>query len=272
MLMTSVLCFAAHVVGEETPTRPHVSMSVAASVEQIAPGRPFDVICTLDVPTGWHIYWKDPGASGAATEITMHMPPGFVSAPTRFPRPKRLPESSGVINALEGRVHFAIRVGPPASLQIGQTIDLAIKADWFVCKKVCFLGAGEVVLNVRVAKEAGKPTSQAALLHGIPQPIGSRDGTSAVVHAGLLRVVGQRDPAGPPGFLPIACPGVSWGTPKASLHENRFVMDVPVSYDQENGLQTPPRIQGLLTFGSLESDPAWVIDLPFGEQSDGETQ
>jgi hypothetical protein len=49
-------------------------------------------------------------------------------------------------------------------------------------------------------------------------------------------------------------------------------MDVPVSYDQENGLHTPPRIQGLLTFGSLESDPAWVIDLPFGEQSDGETQ
>lgn len=270
--MASAVCFTAHVVGEETPPCPRVSMSVAASVEQIAPGRSFDVICTLDVPTGWHIYWKDPGASGAATEITMHTPPGFVIGSTRFPRPKRLPESSGAINALEGRVHFAIRVGPPASLQIGQTIDLAIKADWFVCKEVCFLGAGEVVLNVRVAKEVGQPTTQAALLRGIPQPITSREGTSAVVHTGLLRVVGQRDAAGDPGFLPINCPGVSWGMPRVSLHENRFVMDVPVAYDQESGMQAPPRIQGLLTFGPLESDPAWAIDLPFGEQGDGDKQ
>ena len=270
--MASVLCFATYVVGKEAPARPRVSMSVAASVEQIAPGRPFDVICTLDVPTGWHIYWKDPGASGAATEIMVHTPPGFVMSPTRFPRPKRLLESSGVINALEGRVHFAIRVGPPASLQIGQTVDLTIKADWFVCKKACFLGEGEVVLNVHVAKEAGQPTPQAALLHRIPQPIESRGDTRAVVDAHLLRVAGQCDAAGPPGFLPIACPGVIWGTPSVSLYENQFVMDVPVSYDQENGVQMPPRIQGLLTFGALESDPAWEIDLPFGEQSDGEMQ
>ena len=270
--MASVLCLAAHGVGDETPQRPHVSMSVAASVEQIAPGRPFDVICTLDVPTGWHIYWKDPGASGAATEISMLTPPGFVIGSTRFPRPKRISESSGVINALEGSVHFAIRVGPPANLQIGQTIDLAIKADWFVCKEVCFLGAGEVVLNLRVAKEVGQPTTQAALLRGISQPITSRDGTRAVVHAGLLRVVGQRDAAGAPSFLPIGCLGVSWGTPSVLLHENRFVMDVPVSYDQVRGAKTPPRIQGLLTFGPLESDPAWTIDLPFGEQGDGDKQ
>ena len=39
----------------------------------------------LEVEPGWHVYWMNPGDSGAPTTVSLTLPPGFTAGPVRFP-------------------------------------------------------------------------------------------------------------------------------------------------------------------------------------------
>jgi DsbC/DsbD-like thiol-disulfide interchange protein len=268
-------------IGADYVSSPLVKMSAAVSTTHVTPGRPFDIICTLDVPAGWHVYWKDPGTSGVPTGVSVCVPAGFAAGPTRYPRPRALPEPAGPVNAMEGRVHLAIRVSPPADLVVGQTLDLTIDADWLVCKAMCYLGSAQVRLSVPVAATVGRPTQEAAWAEALPRPIGCRGGTVVSLEGNVLRVQGPVDAAGEPGFLPQAFPGVRLAAARVAIQGGQFVMELPVSYDQHNAQGHAPHVRGLLIFGSHVRDPAWEIDQPLlgndmvqsdSEQRNGEHQ
>jgi thiol:disulfide interchange protein DsbD len=248
----------------DTPPRPRVHFTAAPSVSSIAAGSPFDVVCTLTVPPKWHIYWKDPGSSGMATRVRVEVPSGFKVGPVRFPRPVTVMDPAGAVNALDGRVHLALTITPPATLETRADAEIRIKADWLICRDVCFLGAADVTLQVPLTATPGPETTAASWIRGLPRPIQERPGTSVQLQPGpLLRISGPRDPVGAPGFVQESRPGVKLGTPAISTEGSTFVMNIPMAYDSGESLGLSPRIRGLVCFGTGRGDPAWEVDLPF---------
>ena len=146
---------------DDLQSRPKVQFEAAVSVSSIAAGTPFDVVCRFVVPPKWHIYWKDPGSGGLATQVHVQPPPGFKVGQVRFPAPVTMLDSTGPVNALDGRVHLAVAMTPPATLVVGSEIVLGVEAEWLVCKEACFLGRGEATLRIPVTAKTGSLSSNA---------------------------------------------------------------------------------------------------------------
>jgi DsbC/DsbD-like thiol-disulfide interchange protein len=269
ILMLASLWLAA---AADVSAAPPVRCEASPSVQSVAPGVPFDVICTIHVPPGWHVYWEDPGASGEPTLVEVESDAAMCVAGTRYPRPTRLHAPEGIVNALSGLVVLAVPVTLSPDLQPGAPIDLRVRVDWFLCKDRCFIGGAEMTLRIALTETPGPPTEAAASVRALPKPISARRGTTLQLHAGVLEVSGPIDAAGPPAFLPVRSPGIVWGDPQTTRDEKAFHMRVPVGYDQRD--HRGSGIRGLLMFGTNPTGPAWMIDTPLEavERDPGKTQ
>ena len=91
----------------------------------------------------WHIYWLNPGDSGAAPKFQID---GASIAPIAWPMPKRIPVSHLVNFGYEDEVLIFLDL--PSSFA-GKSLDL----EWLVCKVDCVPGFGSIALeqkNVRI--------------------------------------------------------------------------------------------------------------------------
>ena len=235
---------------------PPVSM-VAHSPEAIRPGHPFEIRCTLNIPERWHIYWEDPGASGAPTRIDVEAPDGWKIGPLRFPRPRRMSEPSGMVNALEGQIELGIIIEPPSDAPHG-IATITMHGMWLVCRDRCFIGEATRTIAVHVDPNASGVHSHLDL----PGPIHDRPETDVRWEGHSLIITGPLDPSGQPGFIVSNQPGVEVGSPTIHLKESRFELILPVAYDAGDGDGHPARVRGLLTFGTRIADPAFIIDIP----------
>ena len=132
-----------------------VKVTVLADVSAIQPGKPFMLGFKFSIEPKWHIYWKNPGDSGLATQIKLNLPPGFTAGELMFPVPKRLQLPGDVINyAYENEVMLMVQVLPPSDLPIGGSITISAKASFLVCNEVCIPGNEQTLLNLPVATTA----------------------------------------------------------------------------------------------------------------------
>ncbi|MFZ0020202.1 MAG: protein-disulfide reductase DsbD domain-containing protein, partial [Acetobacteraceae bacterium] len=68
--------------------------SLVTDVDSVAPGRPFRVGLRLQLATGWHTYWQNPGDAGVPPELDFDLSPGATAGPIVWPTPQRVPEGS----------------------------------------------------------------------------------------------------------------------------------------------------------------------------------
>jgi thiol:disulfide interchange protein DsbD len=145
---------------------PKVRPVLMADVTAVSPGLPFKVALQLHVEQGWHIYWKNPGESGLAPQVTWHLPPGFKAGPLAFPGPQRHIERSGELtittNTLSGSPVLTTTITPPRELA-GSEVPIRADLVWLVCKDVCLRQTGTVALTLTVAGDPGdvQPADQA---------------------------------------------------------------------------------------------------------------
>ena len=143
---------------------PNVGIEYHVSASAIAPGQPFEVAVKFDIPDEFHIYWKNPGDSGAAPVINWSGPPGFEFGELRFPVPSKHEAVGLVTNILEGRPVLLATITPPQDLKVGEPVTLNADVRWLVCKDACFPGSEklEIKLNTAAApKPAGDEKTQA---------------------------------------------------------------------------------------------------------------
>jgi thiol:disulfide interchange protein DsbD len=67
-----------------------VQVKMLADTSEVVPGKPFDVAMHYKISPGWHIYWINPGESGAATKVKVDLPPGFSVSELKFPVPESI--------------------------------------------------------------------------------------------------------------------------------------------------------------------------------------
>lgn len=122
-----------------------VDAALIAEPQSIRAGQPFWVGVRLRMAEHWHTYWRNPGDSGLATEISWALPPGFTAGPIVWPVPERIPVAHLVNYGYEGEIVLLTQITPPAALPAG---DVPLRADvnWLVCQKECIPGEATVDL------------------------------------------------------------------------------------------------------------------------------
>ncbi len=149
----------------------NVRARLVADTDHIAPGGDFHLGVRFEVKPGWHIYWRNPGGAGLATDIRWELPEGFQVDELEWPLPIAFTQSEGIPGyGYEGTVVLASRVHAapdfdPALSTVGAEVS------WLACKGVCVLGSIRLEANLAELKDDSDLSSRP---ESLPQGIDSR--------------------------------------------------------------------------------------------------
>ncbi|HCU26087.1 MAG TPA: hypothetical protein DF383_13815, partial [Deltaproteobacteria bacterium] len=112
----------------------------------------------------WHVYWQNPGDSGAAPKFKVEAQGGSVQGP-QWPAPERIPYGTLTNYAYSRRVVFPFRVALDAQ---ADQVELQIGMEWLVCKVDCIPGFGK--LEAVLKRDASMAAPEIDVAHPLPLP------------------------------------------------------------------------------------------------------
>lgn len=150
----------------EDPTmRPEtVRGALLVAVSRFVPGRTFDVGIRLDIPAGWHIYWRNPGDVGLPTELEWELPPGFRAGPIEWPLPKRFQDGGVTSFGYDGTVVFPVRIETPLNWAAGRFARIRVHVSWLQCREICVPGSVWLERQLPADDAHHEPSEEAAIL------------------------------------------------------------------------------------------------------------
>lgn len=144
-------------LGIDRQSGPQTEADLVAESKTIRPGQPFTVALHLTLEKDWHIYWRNPGDSGAATRLTWTLPAGFKAGATQWPTPRRFVADSLVAYGFENEVWLLTEITPPATLPPGKAVTLSANADWLICNNQCVPQKKTLDLTLNVSPDTPLP-------------------------------------------------------------------------------------------------------------------
>jgi thiol:disulfide interchange protein len=165
-LLTLVLAIAAWLWVLPTPMAcanpvqtEHVEVQLVSELQQVQPGSPFWVALRFQIQKDWHIYWKNPGDSGASPTIDWQLPEGVTAGGIQWPAPERLPVGPLMNFGYSGEVLLPTQLSPAATVPSSEPLSLQAGADWLVCKVDCIPESATLNLTLSV-QETSRPDPQ----------------------------------------------------------------------------------------------------------------
>lgn len=245
----------------------HVEAELVASRTALVPGEPVTVALRLSMEKGWHTYWRNPGDSGLPTTLAWTLPAGIEAGPIEWPAPHELPVGPLVNYGYEGEVLHLVELRPQQALPTGDTVVLAARAEWLVCKEVCIPEGADLTLALPV-RDASPPDPRwgapiAAALAALPRPLAgwqsSAEGRGDTIALKLVPPAGAADP-GELRFFPFAPDRIEPSGPRRVTRDgDAYVMILPVASTLTG---TPDRIAGVLTAaGGFGAAQAATVDV-----------
>ncbi|UCC40480.1 MAG: hypothetical protein JSV96_03270 [Candidatus Aminicenantes bacterium] len=131
----------------------HVKAQLIPEVKSIKPGEPFCMAVRLVMNEGWHTYWKNPGDSGAPTEIKWDLPEGFTGGDIQWPYPKKFDGPPLVSFGYKGEVFLLTEIKTSHSISPGSKAKIRASVDWLVCKEVCIPCHADLSIELPVKDE-----------------------------------------------------------------------------------------------------------------------
>lgn len=135
-------------------TTPRVAATLLSSRDAVAPGERFQIALVQKIAPGWHTYWRNPGDSGEATQISWTLSQGATAGAIQWPAPKAIPVEPLVNFGFEGTVLLPVEIAVPQDAKPGERLTLKGDATWLVCEKICIPEEGAFTLDLPVAAEA----------------------------------------------------------------------------------------------------------------------
>ncbi|XXF78457.1 thioredoxin family protein [Myxococcaceae bacterium GXIMD 01537] len=122
--------------GKDSEGRPRVHAALLVDSTQVKPGDSVRVGVRFRMDPGWHIYWKNPGESGLATEVEWDTPGVQVDA-LRWPYPHTFRTSDGFITTHGYKDEVLLFAQARVSEQAAGQVTLSAAADALVCEINC---------------------------------------------------------------------------------------------------------------------------------------
>lgn len=251
---------------------PHVTVELVPEVRHVRPGEPFAVGLRFALEDGWHVYWTNPGDSGLAPALRWALPEGTTAGPLQWPYPRRIAVGPLVNHGYEGELLLPVEVRPAAELRDGETLQLAARADWLVCKEDCIPGRADLALVLPVSDAPAVKDERWAEAFAAARPRLPRAAESGRVAAlerdGRieLRIAGA--PAGEIVFFPAEPEHVENAAPQRVTREGGAAT---LALETARQRRAPiERLRGTLVASAgfpPDAAPAVAIDVPVGEAS-----
>jgi thiol:disulfide interchange protein DsbD len=131
-----------------------VTAKLIADTSAVTAGKSFRLGVEFEMAPGWHIYYRDPGETGKATELTWILPDGFRAGDLQWQKPETEIDSGFKINVYKDRTLIVAVITPPSNLQPGDQVSFGAKVSWLACKDSCVPGKSELSLSMPVASAA----------------------------------------------------------------------------------------------------------------------
>lgn len=148
--LAPLVALTAAAAGAAEPT-PIGQASLIADRPAVAEGESFRVALRLTLPAGWHVYWRNPGEAGVATDVAWTLPPGFTAGPIEWPTPRRFATGPVVSYGHAGDVWLLSTVTAGGAIAAGSPATLRADAEWLACADICVPEAAHLVLALPMA-------------------------------------------------------------------------------------------------------------------------
>ncbi len=129
-------------------TTEHVTVTLLSDQPQPVPGQPFWLALHFELIPHWHVYWRNPGASGAAPVVRWTLPEGWHAGEIHWPVPERIRVGPLTNYGYEGSVTFLVPVSVPRGPSPAGPLTVAAEAEWLVCREECIPETGRFVLQL----------------------------------------------------------------------------------------------------------------------------
>lgn len=136
--------------------------SLLLAAETARPGDTVLAAVRLQMARGWHTYWRNPGESGKATEITWNLPAGVTAGEIQWPPPEAHVASEMTTYVYHNEVFLLVPLTLAGDLRPGP-LDLQAEVDWLECEVACVPGRARLGARLEVGPET-RPSPHAAAL------------------------------------------------------------------------------------------------------------
>ena len=113
----------------------------------------------LKMESGWHTYWKNPGAAGQATEIKWSLPHGVTAGEIQWPLPQKLPPADITTYGYEDEVVLLVPLTLDKTAANG-TLPISAKVSWLECKESCIPASIDIQGELNLGAAAANPADE----------------------------------------------------------------------------------------------------------------
>lgn len=148
----------------------HVEVELVAQPGAAVAGQPLEIGVHFKMDEHWHVYWKNPGATGYAPKFKWNLPKGWQAGEISWPVPQRLVIADLQQFVYEKEVLLTTKVSVPADYK-GEPVKIGAEVEWLACSESCIPGEAKIELQL---PEASVPTALFTRAAGqLPQTTGN---------------------------------------------------------------------------------------------------
>jgi len=129
------------------------------SKDQMVAGESIWLALELELPDGWHTYWRNPGDSGAPPTLDYSLPKGVSLGQVHWVPPEIIPFGPLVNLGYKKRAFYAQPLKLPPDFE-DEYFDIQLQGRWLVCEAVCIPERAELSLRLPVKVGSIEDTSE----------------------------------------------------------------------------------------------------------------
>lgn len=149
----------------------HAKISLVSQDAMLRPGRANWIGVLFNLDKGWHIYWVNPGDSGAPPHIEWEVPAGFRVGEIHWPVPARLGTGTVIDYGYQGRVLLSMPLEVPASYRAGTPALLKANVRYLICSNICIPAKAEATLTIPSSRNEARTALFEAARQSWPKPM-----------------------------------------------------------------------------------------------------
>lgn len=151
LIFALILLFSSTIFAEETSP---VKANLTSNHTVVTAGQDFQLLVEIELESGWHAYWKNPGDCGMAPSINWKLPEGLTVTNIDWPTPEKFETEDSITYGYKEKFPLLITVNAADSLK-EQTLDIEGDLQWIVCSsETCLPGNTHIKAQIKVGTDA----------------------------------------------------------------------------------------------------------------------
>lgn len=234
-----------------------VHAELVAEKGSISAGEETYLALKLSLPKRWHVYWKNPGDAGEATELKLSLPEGFQEEGRFWPVPEKFRIGTLTEYGYRNNAYLLVKIKAPETLQPG-VAAITGKASWLACRDECVPMSANVSTFLMAGESEGKNAEISGVLANLPafQENAVFFETPDEI---VLRLPLETEAEKVYFFAESPRLVTHAGEQKAKIKDGDFYLFMPKAAPED--FQLPDRIKGNAVFYNVQGEPVKSVEI-----------